>query len=971
MSKKRPGALNQFFQGFNLGTAKLIKGVGDLNYLVSGKDAPPVKVSQNKKKEKREPEQRVRIEEPTKDQKREQLQAQPQPPAQPPAQPSQAKPQVPSQPSQAQPSQAQPSQGIQPCTIPQITDFFKSGKKPEPDCNLQSYFNILNSDLELLRQENQNLKTTATQEDRNNSNSGEIKRKDKEIKDLKAEIKHLQTMIERSMIERLDNSNKEKSTVNPPSLTNKEDPYSALESTINGKQNEIQPKIEIQQPLVQFRQDALGNYGTFEEFIENRNAQVAQSKPLTQKKKSKKEELPKIDSLTLVNLEKVLNDSTKGLESFNEYLSIDKSKKVKLNANDPRPIYTIKGDDNRDLVLKELPDENNNNDLDISPLVSKYLADKGEYPERLVKYFGNNFYKKNLSKRFSGGDLTACTKSGNCVINNQNLTNHKQRISFLAKNYKELIKSLNELHKFGIAHVDIKSDNIFLEGDNMYIGDYDKSCRTRDLKSKNRNISKEINKIIKCEDKKDKVPFAYMPYVFYEDKDGYNPKDGYKPNYDFYELAITLYEIIKNAPNNYLSIDEISTAQRNNKLKELFVAKYTDLKTFLLAWMPHVDREEMELLKFIIAYAYPFSCNRTSTDFNPNCYETVNKHTGENSIIPSYCDRIVYNYNEGYIKNIEPLEYGSLYINDTDFQSDHNIVFAKMKINFKEIVGVQIKRSLSLIYFTLNQGSGLGDSESADMNPILEKCENQDIIVFGLQEIQNNKDFFINNFYNKSKDYEKIYSDIYGASKRKVGLFVFVKKTTPIQIQQTFKTTTPIQQCLVVRPLGLFCNKSMVGVTLNINISDDKDKKEWIYINLYSAHLSFSQKDKNFLLSDREQQLQSIIKTIQEISKIQETNYINIIGGDLNFRNSDYNKDPESIVTDSMNIYLGEEKENFTEPFVDQKNKRYTFPPTCKYKTGGPNVMKKKREVAVNLKDVSVEIPQTNYTMISQAPHQP
>ena len=556
-------------------------------------------------------------------------------------------------------------------------------------------------------------------------------------------------------------------------------------------------------------------------------------------------------------------------------------------------------------------------DIDISPLISKYIANSGmKYPERLMKYYGDQDLKKNLSKKLSG-DFSACVlrykDPKDCKVNGKELgSSPLDRISFLAKNYRSLILSLNELHNLGLAHFDIKYDNLFHEKDKIYIGDYDKSCRTRPLQSKNTKI--ELDKIRECKTPSGQVPINYIPHQMFQD-------GIYKDEYDYYQLAITLYEIIFGL--KYINEEEL---KNNSKKHDLLKTKYDELQQRLLGRIRDVkSKEEKDLLNFIIQFANPFRkpCNRNGNSKemidNPDCYETKNKYSGkENDIVPSYCDRILYNYYDdkknSIIANVEPKAYGSFYFEDPIYDSDHNAVYAQLRITVA--IGIQNPpQDLFLTYITLNQGWGLGDGEGADLTKFSELSKDQDIVAIGLQEIQNKNVPLIKKLASTLTDFELKHSDVYGSSSKRVGLFVFVKQG------RKSKTSKGIQECLIDYKLGFNCNKSMVGVSLNVTLN----KSDIIYINIYTAHLSFSQrKNKTEDFNRRNKQFFKVLDKINEVSSKQEMNYINILGGDLNFRNDDLQKDvpPEEILLNNLG--------NFKEPLL---GKTYTFPPTCKFKS--------------------------------------
>jgi Asp-tRNA(Asn)/Glu-tRNA(Gln) amidotransferase C subunit len=367
------------------------------------------------------------------------------------------------------------------------------------------------------------------------------------------------------------------------------------------------------------------------------------------------------------------------------------------------------------------------------------------------------------------------------------------------------------------------------------------------------------------------------------------------------------------------------------------------------------SKDEIDLLNFIIRFANPFRkpCNRNSTNpneniSNPDCCETTNKITGQENIIPSYCDRILYNYNPTSIINqVKPLEYGSFYFEDPSFDSDHNVVYAKMRINVSPDPQ-KAPEDLFLTFVTLNQGLGLGDGEGADLNKFKNLAKDQDILAVGLQEIQSKRDvpLLISKLIQVLDSFELKDYVINGGSNKRVGLFVFVKKQS-----KTSKISKKIKECLVVnKPLFKSCNKSMVGLTLDVTILNDV-----IHINLFTAHLSFSQK-KNKIddFNRRKNQLTKVINEISKISDKQVTNYINILGGDLNFRNDDLpgHIKPEDILTSSGLV----NQKNFKEPMIGQT---YTFPPTCKYRTSP--VKKTRRDVGISeLEDLMKDINNPN-----------
>jgi hypothetical protein len=825
MSKKRPGVLQQFFQGFNEGAAQGLKGVVDLGYILAGEDVPPeVKVSRKKVKPEKQ-EKRVRVQEPIKEKE---------PPR------TQLKTNAEPQKSQVQKPQVLPvkSQGKTPAFTPYIA---------------------LTGD-----------------------NNG------------------IEEIIE-------PDQPKPRTPITKPVQKDAFTPYIAL----TGDNNGIEEIIEPDQP-----------------------------KPRTPITK------PVQKDLTLKQLDDILNNINFDLSAFSDYIP---SEGTVEDDDKRRKISSVRGKDNTNFILKEMKNELK----DVSPLISKYIATTGKkYPERLLKYYGN--LDKNLSKKLSG-DFSACLLRDKdpkyCRGNGKELEIPYGRISFLAKNYKELIQSLNELHDLGLAHFDIKYDNLFHEKDKIYMADYDKSCRTKPLSSSNEKINQQLQEIDDCETKirnKKDFPIEYVPFQIYIDQQ-------YKDYYDFYELAITFYEIILGM--KYMNKEEdklIEKMGNKEELRVLFEERYTDLKKRVLQWFKNVKTdEERNLLKFIIQFANPFRipCDRNSKDPNPDCYETMDKKTGDERIIPSYCDRILYNYSRSDMSAIQEIKskgYGSFYFEDPSHDSDHNAVYAQLEIQIKkrteeklsggniltvELTGLIDK--LAITYITLNQGSGLGDGEGANLLRFQQLSENQDIIAIGLQEIQDKspispKSPLINRLKNQLSKFELIHSDIYGLPTRRVGLFIFVKTRKDTKVSNAF------EQCLVSSKIPLLCNKSMVGVTLSVNIGSNLE----LPINFYSAHLSFSRKEKDLGLKLRKEQLMKVIKKISEISKYQGQNYINILGGDLNFRKSDFPtiQSDEEVITK----FIDENKKNIKiefESFKEPIDQLYSFPPTCKYKT---NSKKKK-----------------------------
>lgn len=659
------------------------------------------------------------------------------------------------------------------------------------------------------------------------------------------------------------------------------------------------------------------------------------------------------DQLTIKNLEKILNDPKQTLETFDKILELITDKEL-LSERYTSNIYRVKGKD-EDFILKELLE----NEKDVSALISKYIANKlGEnYPKNLLKYYGNSKLSKNLSKKLDG-DFSACAgmssdNAEQCIIGNEVLTTGKPRVRNLAKKYKKLIRDLDILHELGVAHTDVKYDNLLRDGDEIYIADYDKVCRIKDIQAINQNVQS-------CSAEKMLLPTSYLPHSYYKDFK-------YKSEYDIYELAVTFYEIIMG--KSFLESSEISTFLKNSQIynqdnmDKIYSNKYNILVNDLTSILndPSLDQDSRELLQFIIRTTDPKisspstgtqastgtqvvsrteKCDRNSKDptIQLQCYETKSKKTGKSIIVPSYCDRILFN-SKGDV-TVTPIEYSSIYLNDDKYDSDHNGVYTMLKVQSKNIQQATGRTdTLNVFYMTLNQGDGHGDGVRGDTMELLEKfykkirnLDKQDIIILGLQEIQRLESIqdkntsvppFIKNLYQIIQFTHRLkFTKVYGMSKRKTGLFVF----TSIEYNNIYKVTNPIDKCLRFFPEKL-CPKSLLGVTVDFGL---------LSMNIYDTHLSFSQNSKDLGLSSRKKQLENVIQIIAERSNSQK-NYINILGGDLNFRNSDKAVQPEQIITEFIKEIKNknpkmnwEPIEGFKEPLT---NGSYSFPPTCKYKT--------------------------------------
>ena len=693
-------------------------------------------------------------------------------------------------------------------------------------------------------------------------------------------------------------------------------------------------------------------------------------------------------------LDNILFDNNMDLNNFS-YLFDDPSK-YKVKQTLPKRVNsTVKFIQYKDvpyeMALKEMDETREvqqEQEIDISPRISKIIGKKygkDNYPEKLLKYYGEETLTKNISKKLDG-DFSKCAgrSEGACEIDGKVLESGKPRVNILAKEYNQLISNIKKLHDAGIAHRDIKFDNIFREKDKLYLSDYDKACRN--IKFKEKEYFDLIPACDRNQEGKAVTPLKYMPKQFYIDLFK-NRIFYYLDEYDLYQLAITMYEIIMKKSylnNDIFKINDPSFIQQNDNTKKYFFDSlynnsYEILKTDMKNLLNEIDLDEdKDLLKFIIDYAnpdfkytpnrYPIpqalpapvnpapgnqQCNRNDKkgSISDSCYETKSKKTGENIILPSYCDRIIFNYDsKTLIESITPIDYNSLYFEDSKFDSDHNLVYSRMRVDFqnygsknKIILSRRQQPYLNLIYLTLNQGDGIGNtSTSEQLKPLYELFNEQDVIIIGLQEIQpqtkldyisSQKDVpFINTISKDLQGYKLIFSKIYGMAKRRTGLFVFVKDYLDIT------SISKAEKCLYTRPEKL-CNKSFIGTTLKVKTNQKDD----LFINAYDTHLSFTQNKKDLGFSTRKEQLKNIVGIMIENSKNQD-NYINILGGDLNFRVTDI-KDakPENIVTYLANQVSKSRK--FKEPI---QGKVYAFPPSCKFKTRkstGKQVYKKAKGV--------------------------
>ena len=668
-------------------------------------------------------------------------------------------------------------------------------------------------------------------------------------------------------------------------------------------------------------------------------------------------------------LDSILLDKNKDLKDFNYLFEEPIQYKVKKTLP-KRKNSTVKFIQYEgvpyEMALKEMDDiteVGQKQPIDISPRVSKIISNKfgKRYSENLLKYYGNDTLTKNIAKKLDG-DFSTCAgiEQGDCVMNGKKLSPGRERVKPLSSQYPKLFSALTDLHEAGFAHKDIKFDNIFKDKDKIVIADYDKACRNSNLKDRKYF---DIKSCDYRDNDKTEHAIAYMPKQFLFDRYYWN-------EYDLYQLAITFYEIITN--QSFIKLDEIKDLLNDpsitiDTINQFYQEKYQKLLNELTPIYNQMDKSDEEgksLIQFIIDFANPdfdySEGNRTEIaktcrndkkhDICESCYETKNKYNGKEDILPSYCDRIIYNYssfssatNKPLIQSVDPLEYNSYYLKDDKYDSDHNLVYAKLKIEFEKDQGgaifsdskyekqAKILKSLNIIYFTLNQGEGIGNgSNEQQLNDLIDLIKDQDIIIFGVQEIQpqSKKDYLssqktiplIENLNIKmNRYYKQVYSKIYGLVKRRTGLFIFIKQG--IQLSDP----TSFEKCLVSRPEKL-CNKSIIGTTIQIktNLSPPRP----LHLNIYDTHLSFSQKSKDFGFSKRKEQLQNIVGMMVDKSKNQK-DYINILGGDLNFRVTDSKETPESLITSLANQIS--KTNNFIEPFGPSNT--FSFPPSCKFKT--------------------------------------
>ena len=323
-----------------------------------------------------------------------------------------------------------------------------------------------------------------------------------------------------------------------------------------------------------------------------------------------------------------------------------------------------------------------------------------------------------------------------------------------------------------------------------------------------------------------------------------------------------------------------------------------------------------------------------------NLYDTYNNNKQLHNILPSYCDRIIFKRKTSNIYDFNPIEYNSFYDDMLD-TAEHNMIYGKfnLKYNYDNMIK-NFKSNLNIIYISFNNSKF---SEKIDMEALLNNMNKQmsilgnDIVILALQDIQN---------YNKSKLKEKLLFDYLndqaqkytlivdkfkGSPSSQIGLFVYIKSQLMGNDQNKLVIDNKNEECF-----KLICKRSYVGYTLKFLYKNYVGITSEICFNIINTHLSFDPDDNNLGFNERKEQLLKIIKYLNKINE-KQTDYINILGGDLNFRLKSYSDNYDELYSDpeiNNNLYL------YFEPYMREKGilgkipfNEMPFNPTCVFQS--------------------------------------
>lgn len=319
---------------------------------------------------------------------------------------------------------------------------------------------------------------------------------------------------------------------------------------------------------------------------------------------------------------------------------------------------------------------------------------------------------------------------------------------------------------------------------------------------------------------------------------------------------------------------------------------------------------------------FQYQCHRSSKSksnmYCMNLYDTYNKKFNKNNILPSYCDRIFY---KTQVKEFISTGYDTYYHEQLK-QSDHNMVYSTFEYKYNE------HDVLKILYSTFNNGLLTGENITKilldDMNKKINLFE-QDIIILGFQEIQTyNKSIIKNKFMEYLKNnYELIGDKQYGMLKFQLGLFIFIKKNLTLN-----KNIKKLESICFNSFTELLCSKAMIGYTLELTYYNKIfNLPQTINLNIINTHLAFNRNDINLGYPKRKEQLIKILNYIKSINE-KQSQYINIIAGDLNFRHTDISNIYDEIYSEDINELKG-----YNEPTLAVKPTFNSMPfnPTCKF----------------------------------------
>lgn len=319
----------------------------------------------------------------------------------------------------------------------------------------------------------------------------------------------------------------------------------------------------------------------------------------------------------------------------------------------------------------------------------------------------------------------------------------------------------------------------------------------------------------------------------------------------------------------------------------------------------------------------------------PSCNALYNK-----TRVPSYCDRIIYEYSKDI--KVQNIHYESKYV-EKIATTDHAITYFYATLNISN-------KNIKILYITFNQGGNqypattiidtIDKSIQNGKDTNYRNVANFDVIIVCQQETEGNDALYkdLQNELNMKNNYS--FNTFKGVPLKKfyVRLSVFVKKEF-FNLAINAKPSLIKNECI-----NIVCTKSYVGIVLDLNIN----KFEIVRLNVFGCHLpiSFSPKDLGSGYGERIKALIEILKTVKEIINKPMSagkypdHHFSIIGGDLNFRielnnnidqlqlamNIDKNKSLQSY----FKGIVGKNYEKQVEYFKGWVEENINFIPSCK-----------------------------------------